>query len=499
MTGGDQRSWRWALGLVAAGVLARLVLALLVPPFPDETYYWEWSRHPAFGYFDHPPAIAFLIGAGTAIVGNTVLGIRLGAVVGGGVAALGVVLLAGRLGGGRAAFRAALILTCMPLAAAGLLLATPDAPLLLASALTYLALDRALRHPVGSRAEVGWWLLAGTAAGLGFVSKLTAVLVPFGITVAFLVHPELRRRLRSPGPWLAAGVALLLFAPFVVWNARNDWISIAFQLGHGLGSGGGSPLLRELELLGGQLGLVSPILFGLLAWSCVAALRDPEPRRFVLAASAIAVFGFFVLSALRKPAEANWPAAAYVPATVVLATAAWGPRMERWFRWGLGLGGALVAVVYLQAVVPWLPLSPGDDPIARAHGWDGLASAVDSAAKVLSSGGCETVWLGARTYQAASETAFHLPGQPFVLSTNLMSRTNQYDRWPGFTELASEGDCLVLFGAEPGTLEAAEALQPVFRDAQPHTAVVRTRAGGEIDAYNIWLLAGWTGDATPFR
>jgi len=45
----------WVL-LLALGV--RLIIAALVPLHPDEAYYWEWSRHLAAGYFDHPPAIA---------------------------------------------------------------------------------------------------------------------------------------------------------------------------------------------------------------------------------------------------------------------------------------------------------------------------------------------------------------------------------------------------------------------------------------------------------
>ena len=49
---------RLALVVVAAAALVRLAFASLIPAFPDETYYWDWSRHLAAGYFDHPPAIA---------------------------------------------------------------------------------------------------------------------------------------------------------------------------------------------------------------------------------------------------------------------------------------------------------------------------------------------------------------------------------------------------------------------------------------------------------
>ncbi len=495
----NPRAWTWALALVFGGVAVRAVLAVVVPLFPDETYYWEWSRHLAFGYYDHPPGVAFLIGGGTALLGDTAAGIRAGAVVAGGIGSLAAVILARRIGGDGAALRAAIVLACMPLAAAGLLLTTPDAPLLLSASLTFLALDRALASEPGSRADTGWWLVAGMAAGLGFMAKLTGLLVPFGITVAFVLRRDLRARLATPGPWLAAVAAVGLFLPFLAWNAANEWISFTFQLGHGLGSGGGSAILRELELLGGQMGLVSPILFVLMAMAVYGALRDENPRRAVLAISACAIAGVFVVSALRKPVEANWPAAAYVPGTVVLATAVLGARSARWFRWGAGLGAFLIAAVYVQALVPWMPLPADDDPISRAHGWDELAAAVGRAEMDMRADGCGTVWLGARTYQAASETSFHLPGQPFVLSTNLFSRANQYDAWPGFEELVAPGDCLVLFGREPGTAESEEALRPYFEATRPAPVAIRTRAGREIDRYNIWLMRGWLGDTSIFR
>ncbi|MCL2153964.1 MAG: glycosyltransferase family 39 protein, partial [Oscillospiraceae bacterium] len=42
----------------------------------DEAYYWVYSNHLSWGYFDHPPFIAWLIRMGTAIFGKTTLGVR---------------------------------------------------------------------------------------------------------------------------------------------------------------------------------------------------------------------------------------------------------------------------------------------------------------------------------------------------------------------------------------------------------------------------------------
>jgi len=56
----DERARRAGSLLLAIAVAVRLVAAALVPLAPDETYYWDWSRHLAGGYFDHPPMIAVL-------------------------------------------------------------------------------------------------------------------------------------------------------------------------------------------------------------------------------------------------------------------------------------------------------------------------------------------------------------------------------------------------------------------------------------------------------
>src|SRR5512140_3051982 len=89
-TDDDARLWRPALLITIGAVVVRLIFAALLPLFPDETYYWEWSRHPASGYFDHPPAIAILIHWGTSLAalfgaGPSPLAVRFFPVLAGGV------------------------------------------------------------------------------------------------------------------------------------------------------------------------------------------------------------------------------------------------------------------------------------------------------------------------------------------------------------------------------------------------------------------------------
>ncbi|MDQ8153882.1 MAG: glycosyltransferase family 39 protein, partial [Gemmatimonadota bacterium] len=165
-------AWARAVQLLVAGTVIRFVVAAFVPLISDEAYYWEWSRRLAAGYFDHPPAIAWLIALG----GDSVFGVRVGAVLAGFLAGWAILRTARRLGGDGAALWASLIFACLPLAAAGYVLATPDAPLFCALAWTLHAVVEALEQPVRSRASLLWWCIAGVAIGVAMFSKYTSVL-----------------------------------------------------------------------------------------------------------------------------------------------------------------------------------------------------------------------------------------------------------------------------------------------------------------------------------
>ena len=506
-TEGDAREWRVAVGITAAALLVRLLFASRLPLFPDETYYWDWSRRLSGGYFDHPPMIAVLIRAGTALAGllglaPTPFVVRLFPVLAGGVAALAASATARRTAGGRAAMFAALAFAVMPLAAAGLVLATPDPPLLAFEALAVYALVRALESPVRSRASLGWWSVAGVFVGLSFASKYTALLLPLTVLVAVLVRPSLRERLREPGPYVACIVATLVFAPVLHWNATHDWVSFRFQLEHGLGRPKGSALKRELDLLGGQLGLVTPVLFVLIAIAVWRALRRPAgDAPFVLAVVATGSWVFFVYSALRRQVEANWPAPSYVAGVALVGAMMAGSvstALARWWRGGLALAGLLVAVLYVHALVPVLPLPARRDPIARAAGWDDLAAPVDAARRAIGA----RAWVGANRYQDVSELAYHLPDQPQVLCVCLGGRRNHYELWPGFASLARPGDALVLaLDERAGVHEDVMRLSPHFGRVTQGPVAPLLRGGDTVTVRRVWVLedyrGGWPTRAAP--
>ncbi len=479
--------------LLAAAV--RLVVAAVIPLHPDEAFYWEWSRHLAAGYSEHPPMVALLIRVGTSVFGDTPLGVRFATVICGAIATWAVMATARAVADQRSADIAGLTLTALPVAAGAFVLATPDAPLLAFLSLTIFLTTRALTAPA-PRVSFAFWIAGGLAVGLAMASKYTAVLVPVAIVLAVAALPSLRHTLRTPGPWSAVVVATVVLLPVLQWNAAHDWVSFRSQIAHGLGRSGGAVWRRELELLGGQVLLGSPILFGLGGGALLWAVRAGGRIARVLAAVALVVAAFFTFAATRSRVEANWPAPAWIALTILIAIVPAGARWAWWRRAGIALALLFSAVLYIQSLVPIAPLRADRDPTARNHGYADLAVAV-----VREGGGGQARrWVAANRYQDAAELAFLLPGHPEVFSLNLSRRSNQYLLWPGFPDRARIGDdlLLVLFERpEDAPDPALPSLSPFFDSVERGTLVPMYRGASQVGARRLWLLRGWRGAWPP--
>lgn len=219
--------------LLVVGISAwRLLVADLLPVMRDEAYYFDWAQQLAWGYFDHPPGVAF-IGIGSWLAPGSPLEARLGAVALGGAALLVLWRLyrASGLSAGNGLLLAFMLsIASIPGMIAGVI-TTPDTVLLLCWPL---ALHEALRALQGQRKR---WLTAGIATGLGLLGKYSMVMIG-PVFLWALLRADLRA-LRTPWPYLGGLIALLIFAPNLVWNAQNDWLTLRFQFGHGFSTDSG--------------------------------------------------------------------------------------------------------------------------------------------------------------------------------------------------------------------------------------------------------------------
>lgn len=230
-------TWLWPLGLIALISLWRLAIAAGLPVTQDEAYYFDWARTLAWGYFDHPPGVAWL-GQGRVLEPGSVLAARLG----GWLAATLTLLVLWRFfwrcglrdsATAPGTLTLALLLTGASLSGfASGVLTTPDTALALAWAL-------ALHEGLAALSGQGWrWLTTGAAVGLGLLGKYSMLLIgPVFLWAVLIANP---RALRTRWPYLGALIALLVFSPNLLWNAQNDWLSLRFQFGHGFSTDTGA-------------------------------------------------------------------------------------------------------------------------------------------------------------------------------------------------------------------------------------------------------------------
>lgn len=447
---------------VAAAVLRALSLAGL-ELYADEAYYWLWSLRPAAGYFDHPPMVAWVAALGRLLPGEA--GLRAPFALLGGVA----VYFAGRIAGElsddpRVPPLAALLAACAPLLHPTGAMVLPDAPVQAAfAAATWLL----------ARARGRGWLLAGAAFGLALLSKYTAALLLPGLLLLALGDAEVRAELRTAWPWLGALSAVAVFLPCLLWNATHGWVSIRFQLAHGLAPGSGPTPGFFPEFVGGQLAAAGPLVLVAGALGLTRA-RGSAARR--VAASTLVPGATLLAMALRGKVEANWPTQLY-PA---LAAGAAVALLRLGSRWRTVLAGAHVALgLGLLGLFSWEMRAPrllaGSLTVARFHGGRELGRAARSALDELCGpNGAEGCFVVPENYQVAAELAYYAGLRRFGPTT---ARASQLDLW---AEKPRAGESSVYVGPRPPEARdlGSLPLQPVGpgRRLEARFHGVRTRA-----------------------
>jgi 4-amino-4-deoxy-L-arabinose transferase-like glycosyltransferase len=429
---------RWLLPACIAWLVARLIYNGLRQLTPDEAYYWVWSRHPAFGYLDHPPMVAWIIRVGTAIFGTNEFGVRFGAAV----LTLGTILatmaLARQIGAGRKAILlAAGILLLSPIAAVLGTIIAPDTPACFFGVCALAAAVAAFsRSPI-------WWLVFGFCMGLALLSKYTAVLLEGAVGLALLSTPSGRRQLCTVWPWLGVVIGLALFWPVVEWNREHDWASFIFQWHHGAGAEAdsetaapSSALQNVGSYLGGQLAIYTPVLFVLgvmaLAWQWRRISRIDTADRMVLLAATIPLVFFLVFSLRHRP-EPNWPVMAYLPMTVILVqwlSNAWNPDLLHWTRIGLIVAAAAMVVGQAPEIMELIPVHMMPHiprPWRQMEGWREFGQVLDERSSGAVEGEASTV-VFCPFYESAAEASFYMKGHPEVWTTR--GRLSAFDYFP---------------------------------------------------------------------
>ena len=483
--------------LIAAMTALRLTYAGAIDLRTDEAYYWTWSKESALSFLDHPPMIAWFIRFGTAIFGDTGLGVRFAGIVAMLVTQL---LLADIVRRVTHDVRAVVLAVLMPEAALyyGLLMAkvAPDVAMIPFAVAMLWALVR-LHESGDSR----WWLAAGVFGGLALISKFTVVML-LPAVAAFMLVPAWRRRwLFSPYPFAAALIAVAVFFPVLIWNAQHDWASFRFQFVRAVAT-------HELSLrtvgdyIGLQFGLVGfvllpVVLFGvsLTAWR---GYRRGDAVAILLSTAVIVPFFYFFWKSLTLRVGDTWPTfiwptgfAAAAINIALLPREGFSAQIIRssigWAWTAIVSGIVFVVLVFLYYVVaPWNFLG-SIDPIGNEAGYDQVAARAQ--AELAATG---ATWIATTDYRTYSMLRWYFNGRVPVIQINERGRFMGF-RDPGMNRV--EGHAGLYVGRVPDDRSPVWASIPAVR--QPLERVDRNWRGLVMDTYALEKLTGWTPELSP--
>lgn len=379
------------LGLIQAGSTELL---------DDEAYYWVFSQHLDWGYFDHPPMTALLIRAGYWIFPNE-LGVRLLCVL---LSTATIWLLEKMTILKEPRLFYSIILSMVALQLGGFL-AVPDIPLLFFTALFFYRYERFLKKDTLLNT-----LGLGLSAACLLYSKYHGVLILFFTLISNL------RLFRSPRVYGAGLLAFLLFVPHLFWQYQHDFVSFRYHLQES--NVNPYKLSYTLEYLVGQVLLPGPLI-GLLLLPAAWRYRVNNPFERALRFTAVGIYAFFLLSSFRGRVEGNWTAPALIP--LVLLAHAFIAERVRGQQWVYRMLPASLLLILVLRVAMIANMIPAKAISSRFHSWKAWPDTLKQRTN-----GLPIVWLN--SYQRASKYAFYAK-QPTHSLNFYRERRNNYNFW----------------------------------------------------------------------
>jgi 4-amino-4-deoxy-L-arabinose transferase-like glycosyltransferase len=247
------------------------------------------------------------------------------------------------------------------------------------------------------------WLLVGLLAGAGFLTKESMVFFGMALLIGLGLSPA-RRQLRTPYPWLGAGIALACALPYLYWNYRHGWPTVGFWMSYGGALVNAGPLAFLLQ----QIQTMNPWTLPLWALGLYYCFFTADGRVYRLFGWAYVVLFVLFMLAHAKP---YFLAPAYP--VLFAGGARWGEVVtapgRRWLRPGYLFCLVSTGLLLLPLGVPLLPASqlarlyalasrdqalqvesharqPLPQWFADRFGWEDMARAVGEVAGSLSPG-----------------------------------------------------------------------------------------------------------------
>ncbi len=392
---------RLYVGLVL-WLIINLVQAIFTEINPDEAYYSYWAEHLAFGYYDHPPMVAFIIYISSLIFkGN--LGVRLVTLM---LQPFTLLITWHLSDTGDMPYQKRLVVFFTTAAAMAMLVAygfitTPDVPLLFFTALFLLGYKKFLNNNNISNTL----LLAFAMAGLIY-SKYQG-----GILIVLVLASNLRL-VGNPKFLLAGTLALLLCIPHFNWQIENHFPSFQYHLVERSKSFKWSYFF---EYIPNQLATFGPFVFAGMVWLVfkykITNLFE-RSLKFIITGMIL----FFWLVTFRGHAEPHWTVAASIPAIILMVNfSSINVKFYNYIRRYVGASLILILVARITLVTNILPAKLGLS--GKQAKFEAIEKIADNTPVVF-------------TGSFQSPSLYHFfTGKPSTVMSSIFSRQTQFDVW----------------------------------------------------------------------
>ncbi len=400
--------------LIVGLLLINILQAILTPIIKDEAYYWRWAQDLDWGYFDHPPMVAYIIKLSSYFFTGT-LGVRFITVILNIVMVIVIWHLIPK--NNRIHKNAELIfftiLFSMPFFNVYGFITTPDAPLLCFSAIYLLALKK-----LDEKENFLNILFLGITAALLIYSKYFGGIV---ILISILVKPKL---LKTKAIYIAGILALIFILPHLYWQYKNDFITLNYHLFQRKSIGDFKQKFVFGYLLGTVLVLNPGLLFILFKQLIKKKSAFKINNNFMIRMFVGYLLFFFIYS-FRSWIEAHWVAFAIIPMTILLYNlCVLNKRIFKQVKYV-----AIVSIILLFSarviITLNLPLNTEFHKQGKKY-----FKAINKMAK-------DRTVLFINSYQNASKYSFYT-GQKSFSVNDIYYRKNQYNLWDFENEIKNK-------------------------------------------------------------
>ena len=382
---------------IGISMLVNLLQAFFTPILEDEAYYWLWSQNLDWGYFDHPPMIAWWISLGYKLFQNE-LGVRLITIFLNGFSLFFLAQILNPKSFKQLQLFAVITASTLVIQAFGFL-STPDAPLLFFTLFYLFSFKKFLEK----NSLISIFLLALSLAGLVY-SKYHGILV-----IAFTLLPILKIWWRNPKFYFAVALSLLLYSPHILWLFQHDFIPIQY---HFIDRSSDAEFEWQKPLIyAGTYFLGAAPFLSYYIFKSMLKFRPQNPFQKSIWWLAVLPGIFFFISTFKDNVQPQWLLISFI-AMALITYLYYSDKENPKILFGLGITGIIVVLIARILIA-----LPGISPLYKYKKFAQNINHYDVNNVVF------------EKYQEASVYNFYSPNKEVAVHRTIGNRKSQFSLW----------------------------------------------------------------------